>query len=189
MGYLQVLIGCARSRRLRWSLLVALMAQEACAPAREAATTSRSPNRDEPAHKTRPDYSPLQLVPENRVYVSQHRVEAFLRAFLSFAHGVIQSDDGRASGVEIGRPDATYRRVRVESGFGKMVVMVTDGHLPYPYGREVTGYEVADLADTLAKARASGVVVLVDAYAVAEGRAAMVQFPGGYVAEIHARVP
>jgi hypothetical protein len=26
-----------------------------------------------------------------------------------------------------------------------MVVLVTDGHLPYPYGRETTGYEVSDL--------------------------------------------
>jgi hypothetical protein len=40
--------------------------------------------------------------------------------------------------------------------FGKVTVLVTDGHLPYPYGREFTGYEVADLDMTLAKAKAAG---------------------------------
>jgi len=45
---------------------------------------------------------------------------------------------------------------------------------------------VADLAATLAKATAAGVSILVDPY-TADGReAAMVQFPGGYIAEIHA---
>ena len=64
-------------------------------------------------------------------------------------------------------------------------MFVTDGHLPYPYGRETTGYEVQNLAVTLAKARAAGVKVLVPPY-TADGRtAAMVEFPGGYVAEIH----
>ena len=28
-------------------------------------------------------------------------------------------------------------------------VLVTDGHLPYPYGHEMTGYEVVNLVDTL----------------------------------------
>ena len=49
----------------------------------------------------------------------------------------------------------------------------------------MAGYEVANLADTLAKAKAAGVTVVVDPYTV-EGRpAAIVAFPGGYVAEIH----
>lgn len=37
---------------------------------------------------------------------------------------------------------------------------MTDGHLPYPFGLEITGYEVADLAATLAKAEVSGAKVL-----------------------------
>ena len=66
--------------------------------------------------------------------------------------------------------------------------MVTDGHLPYPYGRDTTGYEVAKLADTLTKAKGAGVQILVPPY-TADGReAAMVQFPGGYVAEIHSEI-
>jgi hypothetical protein len=66
-----------------------------------------------------------------------------------------------------------------------MTVLVTDGHLPYPYGREIMGYEVVSLSDTLAKAKAAGVTVLVNPY-IADGRqAAMVAFPGGYLAEIH----
>jgi len=65
-------------------------------------------------------------------------------------------------------------------------VHVTDGHLPFPYGRELTGYEVADLADTLAKAKTAGVAILAGPYAADHRNAAMVQFPGGYIAEIHA---
>ncbi len=95
------------------------------------------------------------------------------------------SDDAKTPGAEIGRSDVTYRRVRIESAFGKMVVLVTDGHLPYPYGRETTGYEVADLAATLGKAKDAGATVLVEPY-TSDGRStAFVMFPGGYVAEIH----
>jgi hypothetical protein len=64
-------------------------------------------------------------------------------------------------------------------------VLVTDGHLPYPYGHEVTGYEVAAVGETLAKAKASGATVLVEPYKVDGREAAIVQFPGGYIAEIH----
>jgi hypothetical protein len=88
--------------------------------------------------------------------------------------------------VEIGRPGDFYRRIRIESTFGKITVLVTDGHLPYPYGHEVMGYEVAAVGETLAKAKASGATVLVEPYKSDGREAAMVQFPGGYVAEIHA---
>jgi predicted enzyme related to lactoylglutathione lyase len=136
-------------------------------------------------HTTAPSYTPLQTVPENRVYVSPDRVDAFLRSFVAFSHGSVVSDEPRAPGVEIGRPAETYRRVRIESKFGKLTALVTDGHLPYPYGREMTGYEVANLADTLTKAKASGVDVLVPPYKTNEREAVVVQFPGGYIAEIH----
>lgn len=137
-------------------------------------------------HATAPDYPKLATIPENRVYLSADRADAFIRGFVRFSHGKVVSDSARAPGVEIGRPNDTYRRVRIESGFGKITVLVTDGHLPYPYGHELTGYEVPSLADTLAKAAAAGVSVLVPPYA-ADGRdAAIVRFPGGYVAEIHA---
>jgi hypothetical protein len=136
-------------------------------------------------HTTAPSYAPLQTVPENRVYVSPDRVDAFLRSFLAFSHGSVVSDETRAPGVEIGRPAETYRRVRIESKFGKLTALVTDGHLPYPYGREMTGYEVANLTDTLTKAKANGVDVLVAPYKTDEREAAVVQFPGGYIAEIH----
>jgi hypothetical protein len=136
-------------------------------------------------HTTAPSYAPLQSVPENRVYVSPDRVNAFTRAFLAFSHGTIVSDDAHAPGVEIGLPEKSYRRFRIESAFGKVCVLVTDGHLLYPCGRETTGYEVTSVADTLAKAKAAGVVVLVAPYASDHRSAAMVQFPGGYVAEIH----
>jgi hypothetical protein len=136
-------------------------------------------------HTTAPSYTPLQTIPENRVYVSPDRVDAFVRSFLAFSHGNVVSDEPRASGVEVGRPAETYRRVRIESKFGKLTALVTDGHLPFPYGREMTGYEVTNLTDTLTKAKAAGVEVLVLPYKTDERDAVVVQFPGGYIAEIH----
>ncbi|SDH72656.1 MULTISPECIES: glyoxalase [Bradyrhizobium] len=140
-------------------------------------------------HTTKSNYAPFEKIPENRVYVSADRAAAFTRSFVAFSRGKVVSDDAKAPGIEIGRSDATYRRIRIESPFGKMVVLVTDGHLPYPYGRETTGYEVADLAATLGKAKDAGATVLVEPY-TSDGRsAAFVMFPGGYVAEIHSPGP
>ena len=136
-------------------------------------------------HTTAPSYTPLQTIPENRLYVSPDRVDDFVRSFLGFSHGSIVSDEERAPGVEIGRPSETYRRVRIESKFGKLTAFVTDGHLPYPYGREMTGYEVTSLSDTITKAKAAGAEVLVPPYKTDERDAVVVRFPGGYIAEIH----
>jgi hypothetical protein len=136
-------------------------------------------------HTTAPSYPALKTIPENRVYVSPVRADAFTRSFLEFSHGKLLSDDPKASAIEIGRASDTFRRIRITSQFGLLTVFVTDGHLPYPYGREMTGYEVADLSETLKKARAAGATVLVEPYSFGDRRAAMVQFPGGYIAEIH----
>ena len=139
-------------------------------------------------HTTPPSYPALQTVPENRVYVSPERATAFVKSFLAFSHGKVVSDNAHAPGVEIGRASDVYRRIRISSVFGAMAVLVTDGHLPYPYGRETTGYEVANLADTLGKAKVAGVSVLAGPYSADRRNSAMVQFPGGYIAEIHAAV-
>ena len=139
-------------------------------------------------HTTPPSYPALQTIPENRVYVSPERVTAFVKSFLAFSRGKVVSDNARAAGLEIGRASDTYRRIRISSVFAAAAVIVTDGHLPYPYGHETTGYEVANLAGTLEKAKAAGVLVL-DGPFSADGRnSAMVQFPGGYIAEIHSAV-
>ena len=125
-------------------------------------------------------------MPDNRVYVSPDRLDAFVRSFTRFSRGQVVQDVAQAPAAEIGRPGETYHRVRIESAFGRMLVLSTDGHLPWPFGRETTGYAVRDLALTLAKARSAGVQVLT-APMTSEGHAsAMVQFPGGYIAEIHA---
>jgi predicted enzyme related to lactoylglutathione lyase len=136
-------------------------------------------------HTKAPSYPPLQTVPENRVYVAPEAAAKFIRGFVEFAQGRIVSDNPRAPGAEIGRPGDIYRRVRIYSMFGKITVLVSDGHLPYPFGRETMGYEVADVGATLTKAKASGASVLVDAFKTDEREAAVVQFPGGYIAEIH----
>jgi len=139
-------------------------------------------------HTTAPAYTPLNATPENHAYVSPDRVKAFVRSFVQFSHGSVLSDDARAPGIEIGRPADTYRRIRIQSKFGRVTVLVTDGHLPYPYGREITGYEVADISDTLSKAKAAGVTVLVGPYRAGDRKVAVVQFPGGYIAEIHSLI-
>src|SRR5436309_9592599 len=139
-------------------------------------------------HTTAPNYATLQTIPENRVYVSPGRADAFIRSFLAFSGGTVAGDDAKAPGVEIGRPSETYRRVRIASTFGKVTVLVTDGHLPYPYGRELTGYEVLDVDTTVTKAKLAGARVLVEPYSADDRRSAFVQFPGGYIAEIHATV-
>lgn len=137
-------------------------------------------------HTKAPSYDALETVPENRVYVSPLRANAFIKSWIGYSHGKVVSDNRSAPGVEIGRPDATFRRVRLSSLYGNMTVFVTDGHLPYPYGHEMTGYEVKDLDDTLKKAQAAGVSVLVQPVTSDQRASAIVQFPGGYVAEIHA---
>jgi len=137
-------------------------------------------------HFAAPHYAPLASMPDSRVYVSPDRADEFLRDFLRFSRGTIVSDDHRARAGEIGRPGAFYRRVRVASGFGRMQVLVTDGHLPYPFGRELTGYQVGNIAETLVKAKAAGVRVLSPPYASDDRVSAMLQFPGGYIAEVHA---
>jgi hypothetical protein len=136
-------------------------------------------------HTTAPSYKTLETIPENRVYVSADRADSFVQSFTAFAQGKVVSNDDHAPGVEIGRPQDTYRRIRIESTFGKLTALVTDGHLPYPYGREVTGYQVSNLADTLTKAKGAGVTILVAPYQADQRDAAIVQFPGGYIAEIH----
>jgi predicted enzyme related to lactoylglutathione lyase len=73
----------------------------------------------------------------------------------------------------------------MDSPFGKITVLATDGHLPYPYGREIMGYEVDDLSNSLVKAKAAGANVVIEPYSVAGRRAAMVRFPGGFIAEVH----
>jgi len=136
-------------------------------------------------HTTAPSYKTLETIPENRVYVSVDRADDFTRSFVAFSLGKVVSDNPRAPGIEIGKPGETYRRIRIASTFGKLAVFVTDGHIPYPYGREMIGYEVSNLADTLAKAKAAGVETLVAPFTADQRTSAIVQFPGGNIAEIH----
>jgi predicted enzyme related to lactoylglutathione lyase len=49
----------------------------------------------------------------------------------------------------------------------------------------MTGYEVPNLTDTIGKAKKAGASVLVEPFSADGRNSAMVQFPGGYIAEIH----
>src|SRR5580765_1489814 len=73
-------------------------------------------------HTTAPSYPALQTIPENRVYVSPERADAFTRSFLEFSRGKVLSDDPQAPGIEIGRESDTHRRIRITSHFGLLTV-------------------------------------------------------------------
>lgn len=137
-------------------------------------------------HTKAPDYLAPTTVAESRIYLTEDAADAYVAAWNAYAHASVVSDDKAAPGEELGRPGKPYRRIRMTSGYGKTTLIVTDGALVWPYGREMTGYEVANLDVTLEKAKASGATILVPPYAADGRRAAMVQFPGGYIAEIHA---
>ena len=136
-------------------------------------------------HTAKPNYTPLETVPENRIYLTVDAADTFIKGWTGFAHAKVTADDKAANGAEIGEPGKTIRRVSITSGYGKMVVYVSDGQLPWPYGRDMTGYSVSDLSATLAKASAAGVETLVAPYTTGKRQAAIVRFPGGYIAEIH----
>jgi predicted enzyme related to lactoylglutathione lyase len=136
-------------------------------------------------HFTPPKYSPLAMIPDNRVYVSRDEADNFVKSFVRFAQGKVVADDKHADAGEIGRAGETYRCIRIESLFGNMQVLVTDGHLPYPFGHEVTGYHVENLAATLEKAKAAGVKILSPPYTANDRSTAILEFPGGYIAEVH----
>lgn len=139
-------------------------------------------------HTTKPNYPALRTVPENRIYLTADAVDQFVKQWRGFAHATVTSDDKAAPGAEIGQTGKTYRRICMTSGYGKMTVIVSDGQLPWPYGRDMTGYEVSDLPATLSKATAAGVETLVPPHAEGDREAVIVRFPGGYIAEIHAPV-
>jgi len=136
-------------------------------------------------HTAKPSYADFDFVPENRIYVSPDGVEAFLKSFLEFSGGHIVHDDIEADGAEIGRTSYKFRRVVVESTFGKLTIFVTNGILPFPYGRETTGYEVSDLATTLKKATSLRATIVVPPVEANGRSSAIVRFPGGYLAEVH----
>jgi hypothetical protein len=138
-------------------------------------------------HFKSPAYAPLAAIPDNRVYVSPNSADEFIADFVRFSHGKVIEDKHHADAGEIGRPGEFFRRIRLNSGFGDMLVFVTDGHLPYPFGRELTGYQVSNLDETLTKAKASGAILLSGPYTASGRRSAVLQFPGGYIAEIHAQ--
>jgi hypothetical protein len=136
-------------------------------------------------HFKPPTSAPLETIPDNRIYLSRDQADNFVKDFVSFSHGKVVADDKHADAGEIGRKGETYRCIRISSLFGNMQVLVTDGHLAYPFGREITGYQVPDLAVTLDKAKASGARILSAPYMLSDRTTAIVEFPGGYIAEIH----
>lgn len=136
-------------------------------------------------HNVAPHYPALATIPENRIYLTRGAADAFIPAWLRFSHGRVLSDDPAASGAAVGRPNAKVRLVRIQSLYGDMLVVAGDGAWPWPYGREISGYGVTDLAATIDKAKAAGVTTLIPAHDVGGRQEAMLQFPGGFIAAVH----
>lgn len=136
-------------------------------------------------HTTPPNYAALTSVPESRIYLTSDSVASFVAAYLRFTGGKVNQDDPNADASEIGLPGQRFRRISIQSPFGNALVIVTGGHLPYPFGREVTGYAVTDLPAILAKATTNGAKTLWGPTRAGRRASALVQFPGGYIAEIH----
>src|SRR5260370_1712591 len=76
-------------------------------------------------HTTAPNYAKLDKVPENRVYVSSGRTDAFVRVFVGFSQGKIVSADRNAPSAKMPRPKYTYRHVRIASPSCKTTLIVT----------------------------------------------------------------
>lgn len=136
-------------------------------------------------HTRAPDYKPLDYVPENRVYLSPYRIDDFIKSYQAFSRSKVVSDTQVSDTVIGGQGKNRIRQVELDSGFGKIRAFITDGHLTYPFGHERTGYGVSNLKDTLTKATASGAKVLWQSTAAENRASALVEFPGGYIAEIH----
>lgn len=137
-------------------------------------------------HTTAPSYPPLASVPDNRIYLPAATVDQFLKSYLQFTHGRVDEDTATADGALIGKPGTTFRRIHLNSPFGNALIAVTDGQLPYPYGREVAGYQVGDMAAVITKAQSAGAHVLVPVIRSGNTTSAILQWPGGYLAEVHA---
>nr|WP_238391625.1 MULTISPECIES: glyoxalase [unclassified Mycolicibacterium] len=136
-------------------------------------------------HTTAPNYPPLASVPDSRIYLAAATVDQFLKSYLQFTHGSIDTDAAAADGALVGKPGTTFRRIHLTSAFGSTLIAVTDGQLPYPYGREVAGYAVNDVAAITKKAVAAGARELVPAVHTGTTTSAILQWPGGYIAELH----
>src|SRR5260370_17015074 len=54
-------------------------------------------------HTTAPSYPVLKTIPDNRVYVSPERADAFTRSFIQCSHGKVLSADPHAPGIATGR--------------------------------------------------------------------------------------
>ncbi|WP_336298303.1 hypothetical protein [Sphingomonas sp. QA11] len=137
-------------------------------------------------HTTKPSYAPLATIPENRLYLTADAADSFVAGWIAFSHGRIVTDDRTAPAIEIGRPGKTCRRIRLNSGYGEMVVLVSNGAPPMALWPRVDRLRSHRSARDARQATAAGAETLVPAYAGQDRASAMVRFPGGYIAEIHA---
>ncbi|QNT78316.1 glyoxalase [Entomobacter blattae] len=127
-------------------------------------------------------YAPLQTVPENRLYIPLEGADEFIRQFSIFSGSALIEDAIMPAGQNP-ISDGAVRNVLLVSStsFGNTRIFITNGHLNYPFGRETFGYKTENLWDTLTKAVKAGA----DPLYSNNTDSTILQFPGGYIAELH----
>lgn len=124
----------------------------------------------------------LKNTPETRLYIPVDRADEFIHSYSQFSLSILVQDRVLVAGDQP-ISDGALREVHLtsETSFGNTHIFVTNGHLNVPFGYEVTGYAVDDFQQTYVKAVENQAKTLWSNYQ----NSAIIEFPGGYKAEIH----
>jgi hypothetical protein len=145
-------------RRVCWPVVVVLCFSGARLNAAQAAGVAVGPQYD-----------------STHVYVAPEDFDRFVASFIA-TFGGTTSKQGVFRITPT--PSQTMSQIAV-TPIGIVSVFGFQTPVPYPFGAERTGYLVTDLDQAIRQARAAGADLLVAPFSDANGRDAIVQWPGG----------
>lgn len=121
------------------------------------------------------------------VYVPVTDVDAFAASFVATFGGA--STKQMVATVTPTPSSTTSQLIQTPAGTVSLFGFKTP--IPYPFGRERTGYLVTDMDRAIRDARNAGASVIVDAFADPIGRDAVIQWPGGVNMQLywHTKAP
>lgn len=121
------------------------------------------------------------------VYVPVTDVDAFAASFVATFGGA--STKQMVATVTPTPSSTTSQLIQTPAGTVSLFGFKTP--IPYPFGRERTGYLVTDMDRAIRDARNAGASVIVDAFADPIGRDAVIQWPGGINMQLywHTKAP
>ncbi|OUL95502.1 glyoxalase, partial [Paraburkholderia hospita] len=121
------------------------------------------------------------------VYVSNQDIDAFVDSFVATFGGKASP---RAVFTVTPTPSKTASQY-VQTPVGMLSVFAFQTPVPYPFGRERTGYLVTDIDKAVRAARAAGADVIVDTFDDPIGKDAVIQWPGGLYMQLywHTKAP